>query len=243
MNLSRWQDIGAPRWRYHVAHPQNTGDRAVWKQPSGDGPSSEKLMPSSQHAQRPRRHTLKINPEDLCWMSQDKVQKEAEILNSGVPRMSLNGTRNNLKTAMYPWNLKDPHSKSGLTLTIAFKTLCRKPAEAHCHQNEPETKQHDRTHENNSDSKWQPRPARQGRNRNHTPSPKQQVWAGIMAKEEWRLNKAQQAHKADDLGSIPGSLWQKERTDFQSWSSVHRTYLCGHIHVYKHTHSHTSLLF
>lgn len=123
--------------------------------------------------------------------------------------MSLNGTRNNLKTAMNRWNLKYPHSKSGLTLTIAFKTLCRDPAEAHCHQNEPETKQHDRTYENNSDSKWQPRPARQRRNRNHMPSPKQQAWAGIMAKEEWRLNKAQQAlaNKADDLGSIPGSLW------------------------------------
>lgn len=67
-------------------------------------------------------------------MNQNKVQKEAEILKSGVARMPLNGTRNNLKTAKYLWYLKEPHSKSRLTLTVAFKTPYRNPAEAHCHQ-------------------------------------------------------------------------------------------------------------
>lgn len=67
-------------------------------------------------------------------MSQHKVQKEAEILKSGVTRMPLNGTRNNLKTAKYLWYLKEPHSESRLTLTVAFKTPYRNPAEAHCQQ-------------------------------------------------------------------------------------------------------------
>lgn len=51
----------------------------------------------------------------------------------------MHGLINNLKMDTYPWNLKDPHSKSRLTLTATFRILHRNPIEGHFTKDEPET--------------------------------------------------------------------------------------------------------